>query len=287
MGDLTLLRDLALSVNALAGDLPPALGKLDSLRSVNVAATSLSGLVPASFADLELESFLVNGTGVCVPPSLAEWLDSIAETDDPPECASRVLVEPASLTFDSTGARDTLTATVIDADGNVVDDAEVTWKSADTRVARVDTAGVVTARRGGVTSVTATYDSVTAGAAEVAVKLPGGDRVALEAFYRAMGGDDWDDNTNWLSDEPLGDWYGVDTHENGRVQYLELQNNNLTGRIPAEIGLLDSLFSFKLRDATVTGPIPARYRAAATPCATCNLRAKPASTAHLPRRWAK
>jgi len=60
-----------------------------------VVATSLSGRVPASFDDLELESFLVNGTGVCVPPSLAEWLDSIAETDDPPECASRVVVEPA------------------------------------------------------------------------------------------------------------------------------------------------------------------------------------------------
>ena len=30
----------------------------------------------------------------------------------------------------------------------------------------------------------------------------------------------------------------------------------MTGEIPAEIGLLDSLFSFKLRDAAVTGPIP-------------------------------
>ena len=105
--------------------------------------------------------------------------------------------------------------------------------------------------------MTATYDSVTAAAAEVAVRLPGGDRVALEAFYRAMGGDDWTDNTNWMSDEPLGEWYGVDTYENGRVQYLELRDNNVAGRIPAEIGLLDSLFSFALRDTAVTGPIPA------------------------------
>ena len=256
VGDLAVLRDLTLSVNGFVGGLPSVLGTLDSLRNVSVAATSLSGLVPASFEDLELESFLVRGTDLCVPPSLAEWLDSIEETDDPPVCASRVLVEPALLTFDASGDTATLSATVIDAEGDVVEDAEVTWKSGDTGVARVNTTGLVTARRSGVTDVTATYDSVTSAAAEVAVRLDGGDRAALEAFYRAMGGDDWTDNTNWMSDEPLGAWYGVDTYENGRVRYLRLQDNNLTGRIPADIGLLDSLFSFKLRDTAVTGPIP-------------------------------
>ena len=256
VGDLPLLRDLTLSVNGFVGGLPSSLGTLDSLRTVNVAATSLSGLVPASFEDLELESFLVNGTGVCVPPSLAEWLESIEETDDPAECASRVVVEPASLTFEASGDTARLEATVIDAEGNVVEDAEVTWRSGDRRVARVTNKGRVTARASGVTDVTATYDSVTAAAAEVAVRLSDGDRTALEAFYRAMGGDDWDDNTNWLSDEPLGDWYGVDTFASGRVKYLELPDNGLSGRLPAAIGLLDSLFSFRLRDATVTGPIP-------------------------------
>ena len=256
VGDLALLRDLTLSVNGFVGGLPSVLGSLDSLQNVSVAATSLSGLVPASFEDLELESFLVKGTDLCVPPSLAEWLDSIAETDDPPECASRVLIEPASLTFDASGDTATLSATVIDAEGDVVEDAEVTWKSDDTRVVRVDTTGLVTARRSGVTNVTATYDSVTSAAAEVAVRLSGGDRTALEAFYRAMGGDDWKENTNWMSDEPLGEWHGVDTAKNGRVKYLKLQDNDLSGRIPADIGLLDSLFGFSLRDTAVAGPIP-------------------------------
>ena len=256
VGDLSLLRELALSVNGLVGELPAELGTLDSLRTFNVAATSLSGLVPASFADVELESFLVGGTELCVPPSLADWLDSIAETDDPPECTSRVHVEPVSLTF--TAARDTarLSVTVIDSEGDVVDDATVTWASADTRVARVDTAGLVTALYSGVTTVTATYDSVTTGAAEVAVKLSGSDRVALEAFYRAAGGDDWKNNTNWLSNEPLGEWYGVEVDGSGRVKNLKLADNNLTGRIPAAIGLLDSLFILHLRDTTLTGPIP-------------------------------
>ena len=259
VGDLAMLRDLTLSVNGIVGALPSTLGTLDSLRTVKMAATSLSGTVPKSFAGLELESFLVGGTDVCVPPSLAGWLDSIAETDDPPACVGRVVVAPSSLTFGAKGDTARITATVLDAEGDVEEDAEVTWRSGDTMVARVDTTGLVTARGGGVTDVTATHDSVTDASAEVAVRLPGGDRVALEAFYRAMGGDDWTDNTNWLSDEPLGEWYGVETYESGRVEVLRLPDNNLAGRIPAEVGLLDSLFILSLNGNDIAGQIPSGF----------------------------
>ena len=256
LGDLSLLRDLALGVNGFSGTLPWQLGQLDSLRNLNLAATSLTGLVPAQFAGLELESFLVGGTTLCLPPSLAAWHDSISDADDAPECAGRVSIEPSSLTFGAVGDTVRLSATVVDAEGRAVESPVVTWESADPVVATVDTAGLVTARSSGVTNLTATYDSVTAGVAEAAVRLPGSDRIALEVFYHAMGGEDWKDNTNWLSDEPLGEWYGVDVNRSGRVRYLELQDNNLHGRIPAAVGLLDTLFSFALRDTAVTGPIP-------------------------------
>ena len=257
VGELSLLRELALSVNALVGELPSALGGLDSLRTLRVTVTRVSGAVPASFADLELESFLVNGTDLCLPPSLSGWLDSIAETDNPPECAGRVTVDPPSLTFAAAGDTARLSATVFDAEGDVVDDAEVTWTSGDTLVASVDSGtGLVTARAIGVTAVTATYDSATSYAADVAVRLPGSDRVALEALYRATGGDDWNENTNWLSDEPLGAWDRVQTTENGRVRRLFLNHNNITGSIPAAIGLLDSLVTLDFDHNSLTGAIP-------------------------------
>ena len=256
LGDLSLLRDLSLSVNGFSGRLPWELGQLDSLRTLNVAATSLSGLIPAYFGRLELESFVVGGTGLCLPPSLSTWHDSIPAADSPPECAGRVSIEPSTVTFDAVGDTSRLSVRVVDAEGRAVESPEIVWASGDTRVARVDTTGLVTARYVGVTTIVATYDSVTAGAAEVAVKLPGGDRAALEALYRATGGDDWTNNTNWLSDAPIGEWYGVDATTDGRVDNLSLDANNLTGHIPAAIGLLDTLFILDLSRNSLSGPVP-------------------------------
>ncbi|MDE2763572.1 MAG: Ig-like domain-containing protein [Gemmatimonadota bacterium] len=116
------------------------------------------------------------------------------------EDSTRVVIEPHWLTLDTIGVSDTLTATVLDADGDTIDDATVTWESADTTIAKVDTAGVVTSVEFGKTKVTATYDSVAA-YATVEVAKPLTDREILEIFYEATGGEDWTENENWLSDE--------------------------------------------------------------------------------------
>ncbi len=255
MGSLSRLRDLVLSVNGFVGDLPAELGMLESLRTLNVAATSLSGLVPPSFADLELDGFLVGGTELCLPPSLATWLNAIRQTDSPPECAASVAVEPSTLTFGAAGETARLSVTVVDAEGRTVETPTVTWESGDDAVARVDGTGLVTARASGIATVTATYQAAAVGGVDVAVKLSDSDRAALEAFYHATGGADWTDNTNWLSDEPLEEWYGLGIR-NGRVDALELRDNNLTGHIPAAIGLLDDLFILDLAHNALTGPIP-------------------------------
>ena len=255
IGDLGRLHDLTLSVNGLSGTLPWELGALDSLRTFNVAATSLSGPVPASFAGLQLASFLVGGTKLCVPPSLAAWLSAIEQADSPPECAAGVSIEPFALTFGAVGETARLSVTVVDAEGRVVESPAVTWESDDPAVAGVDGTGQVTARAAGITAVTATYNSVATGRTGVAVSLPGSDRAALEFLYHATGGDDWKDNTNWLSDEPLEEWYGVGAG-NGRVDNLDLGENNLDGHIPAAIGLLDDLFILDLGGNAISGQIP-------------------------------
>ena len=70
---------------------------------------------------------------------------------------------------------------------------------------------------------------------------PGPDRAALVAIYNATNGPNWVNRANWLSDDPLGEWYGVTTDGGGRVTRLNLDNNQLIGGIPPELGNLSEL----------------------------------------------
>ena len=84
---------------------------------------------------------------------------------------------------------------------------------------------------------------------------PLSDREVLEAFYDATGGLDWTHNENWLTDAPLGEWYGVEVDDQGVVG-LGFVANRLTGRIPPELGGLANLQSLFLYRDNLTGPIP-------------------------------
>ena len=93
------------------------------------------------------------------------------------------------------------------------------------------------------------------------------DRAVLVAFYNATDGPYWVNNENWLSDAPLGEWYGVDTDAAGRVVSLRLAGrfdfeaqtrtrHGLKGPIPAELGGLAKLRHLDLKINHLSGPIP-------------------------------
>ena len=83
------------------------------------------------------------------------------------------------------------------------------------------------------------------------------DRDALVALYNATDGDNWVFSTNWLSQEAIGDWYGVTTDANGSVTRLMLPSNDLSGTIPAALGSLGKLEQLYLYGNSLTGGIPA------------------------------
>ena len=57
------------------------------------------------------------------------------------------------------------------------------------------------------------------------------DREALVALYNTTNGENWRNNDNWLSDVPLGEWYGINTNDDGRVIALVFDDNLLSGEI--------------------------------------------------------
>ena len=82
------------------------------------------------------------------------------------------------------------------------------------------------------------------------------DRAALAALYNATDGANWLNNGNWLSNAPMGEWHGVTTDSDGRVTRLNIERNQLTGEIPAELGNLTNLAVLALFDNQLTGEIP-------------------------------
>ena len=78
----------------------------------------------------------------------------------------------------------------------------------------------------------------------------------MVALYNATGGSNWRFRHNWLSNRPLSEWVGIRTNDEGRVRWLDLHNNNLTGSIPSKLGELIELEWLALYDNNLTGSIP-------------------------------
>ena len=81
------------------------------------------------------------------------------------------------------------------------------------------------------------------------------DSIALVAFYYSTGGTGWTDKTNWLSSQRVSTWFGI-TVTNNRVTSINLNNNNLAGTIPPDIGDLTQLSYLSLYGNKLTGALP-------------------------------
>ena len=156
-----------------------------------------------------------------------------------------------------------LLAEGFDEDGHPVDDAVFTWSSSDATVATVDTTGLLTGVGEGVATVTVTSGSARATAA-ITVKWT--DRAVLVALYKATDGENWVNNENWLTDAPLGEWFGVTTNQEGRVVALDMAyydwdasqwvSNNVSGPIPPAFAALTDLERIQFFRNRLTGSIP-------------------------------
>ena len=215
-----------------------------------VAAVDSAGLVTA-----------VGGGTTKVTAAAGDVADTVVVTVM--QSAGTVVVSPSESTV---ALRDTLrlTAEAFDANGHAVEGATFSWSSSNVGVAPVDDSGLVEALAEGTVRIRATAGDAS-GVAEITVENP--DRAALVALYEAADGPNWIDNTNWLTDAPLGEWYGIGTDASGRVVEIDLsghwdrdareyRHHGLAGTIPPELGLLTNLVGLNLYANGLTGTIP-------------------------------
>jgi len=83
-------------------------------------------------------------------------------------------------------------------------------------------------------------------------------RYSLAVVYYALGGENWNSNELWLSQSTECDWFGVTCNSNPTPKVIEinLQQNNLVGRIPDELAQLTSLQGIVLYENNLSGSIP-------------------------------
>ncbi len=215
---------LDLSANGLSGELPPELGRLANLAGLDVSGNGLEGTLPGELGDLaKLATLDVSGNSLAgeLPEALGD-LANLATLD----LSSNLFLGPLPLSLANTAIEDLRyenTRLCVPDDG-----AFRSWLGS---IARHEGTGEVCA--------------------------PLTEREVLEALYEATGGENWYESDNWLTDAPLGEWYGVETDVDGNVVWLELVGNLLVGRIPPELGQLAHLRWLNLAsNYHLVGPLP-------------------------------
>ena len=180
------------------------------------------------------------------------------------QTVARVEVTPPADTI-GLGSMLELTAKGFDENGDAVEGAEFSWESSDVAIATVDASGLVTGVAVGTVTITASAGS---GEGRAQVTVANLERPALVAFYEAADGSNWVNNENWLTDAPLGEWFGVDTDASGRVVRLDLGGRfqdgeyvtqGLRGVIAPELGALTHLTLLDLDGNDIGGSIPVEF----------------------------
>ena len=255
LGQLANLGDLYLGGNELSGLIPAELGQLANLGYLDLGGNELSGLIPAELGQLANLGYLDlggNELSGMIPAELGqlanlEYLglgDNELSGSIPPELGQLTkllylfIPENSSL---SGPIPEELTKLRLLRDVWLPDDVCVPWGPPfDSWVDRIHG-----------------FQQWRCPPAGTPAHLLAADRAALEALFRATGGDSWEFNTGWLTTKPVEQWFGVETAAHGRVARLNLSENGLKGRIPSELGQLANLEYLYLGSNELSGSIPA------------------------------
>ena len=236
LGQLTKLEELSLRYNGLSGQIPPELGQLENLTRLWLYNNKLSGQIPPELGQLQNLTILHlynNGLSGQIPVELSK-LTSLEELELE---GNPGLYAPSDAEFRAWLAN--LKKFSID-NLDQIDDSDRYEELAAKFEGLMDKLDAVS-----LVPISDDLDPIDAS-----------DRAALIALYDATNGENWGNNTNWKTDKPLGEWYGVSTNDSGQVIELSLYYNGLSGQIPPELGQLQNLIGLRLYNNKLSGQIP-------------------------------
>ena len=246
LGNLTNLQELFINHTNLTGSIPPELGTLSNLRNLYLNNNQLTGAIPSQLNSLtNLENLILEFNQLTgpIPPELGELdLNFLnLQSNQLSGCFPPSLIDLCSDGIKATG------------------NPQLSWGGDTERFCNGEEQIGASCDDG---NPATNNDRIIQDNCECKGELPlnpciANDFEALKTFYESTDGDNWSDTTNWLSDAPLEEWFGITVNSEGCVTELKLHENGLNGSIPSTIGELDSLEKLIITyNGSLIGPIP-------------------------------
>tara|TARA_R110002096_G_scaffold56474_4_gene144115 strand:- start:4538 stop:8548 length:4011 start_codon:yes stop_codon:yes gene_type:complete len=266
IGNMTNLSSLYLQGNNLSGSIPLELANNTNLFRINVQDNNMTGLIPTELTSLpNLNELRIENNNFqfgdfetdfnFYQTNLAQFIYAPQKNPDENFITEQTLNIGDNITLNAAPVSGTNTFHQWYLDGNAINGATTT--SLELQNVQLNEMGVYQCYAFNSTITGLTLRTAIHTLNRVNTLHP--EYNDLVAFYNATDGDNWTNNTNWLTDAPINTWYGLGTLRgdgNTRVTAMYLNNNNLTGEIPDEIGNFSNLFNLELGGNNLTGAIP-------------------------------